>query len=111
MNWYKQSKLIDKDPSRKKIHSICQYCQRWATHPIKSSPEYEEYEWKKAEQLNPEEKQEMNEALKYNSNDIGISHGVCSYCINLINKIGFPETRKEINNLITKSLSINKNEI
>jgi len=111
-NWYKESKMADKsDSPDSKIHPSCQYYKRWGTTPEGTNMGEDKYIWKKDIELDAGEREEakvaMKEMLEGDLNSpIGISHGICDYCMDLINQIGIPDTREEINDLIEKSLSM-----
>ena len=104
MNWYKKAKLADKEPDpNKNIHTTCQYCNRWVTE---DKPNI----WKKQEDLDPEENDQRmnaeNGMMGYRS-EIGVSHGICPYCFETMQKIGFPKNRADINTIKEVSLSLN----
>ena len=100
MNWYKTAKLADKDPNPDKLlFTACMYCNRWKTD--ESPP------WKTFEQLSSEEDKYQAaralESMKDSPEDIGISHGICSYCHSLMPD-GLPKNNKETRELIKNSL-------
>lgn len=85
LNWYKKSKLIDKNhTAEKNMNSQCMYCKRWATHPQNVKAGREEIIWKTYDQLDIEEREGVDMAKK-NMSDV--SHGICQYCMDVINKL------------------------
>ena len=112
MNWYKTSKLADKsDELESNIYSACMYCKRWATHEGETRPDPNQYVWKKTPELNEDEKAHAYAAEYEMANqdardfDIGISHGICPYCDEILEEIGgWPESREQINYVTQKSL-------
>lgn len=84
MNWYKKAKLIDKKAPTdiNSIHLTCQYCGRWATHSYNVQANKDEYVWKRPEQLDLEEKRQMNKSYSL----MGISHGICPYCMEILER-------------------------
>jgi len=112
MSWYKKAKLADKAISDDQyIFSVCQYCKRWATNDGGYGKNPNQSYWKKDNELNREEKQEAKKAISDMrfgdlNNKTGISHTVCGYCMNLVDKMGYPETRKKIDILTEKSLAL-----
>lgn len=86
MNWYKKAKLIDNShpTDNKNINTQCSYCQRWATHPNNEKANNDERIWKTYDQLDFEEKEEVDKTrqeINY------VSHGICFICFNVMQKI------------------------
>ena len=95
--WYKKAKLIDKNKptvempgqEKPKIHSVCQYCGRWATHPTEDYvSEKEDLIWKPFSMLNPEEAEDAADALARRENKMA-SHGICDYCWDILKRENF----------------------
>jgi len=89
MNWYKKSKLIDKDPSKESvINTTCSYCHRWATHPFDEHSD--NIAWKKFEDLDEDEKEMASFISKQPfSKELGLSHGICPYCNDILIKYDY----------------------
>jgi len=112
-SWYKKARLSDKDPSEGIIFSTCQYCGRWATQEEDGIINEDERIWKKNEQLNQEESNNVSKVMQImqsnnenneNNENIQVSHGICPTCMSLINKQGIPYTEEDIINLKNISL-------
>ncbi len=77
MNWYKLTKIIDKNieypESNKSMHVTCQYCNRWATHPTEDVTSSDKFEWKTFNELNPEEKKPNTKCHERQSSYISFS--------------------------------------
>ena len=69
--------------SRWVVDLQCSYCRRWATHPSNPQAVKEEVIWKEYKDLLPEEMADID-ALKHNN--IRISHGVCNYCLEILER-------------------------
>ena len=104
-NWYKTSKLADKEPSpNRSIFTSCMYCKRWVTD---NAPDA----WTKAGDLDPDEniqRETAEHAMIEYDGSIGISHGQCPYCSEAIDMIfgtsGYPQSKTDINDVIKMSL-------
>ena len=93
----KEAKLADKGGkligNGKNIFTVCQYCDRWATQEDND----EEYVgegnviWKKAipGDMTEDELEQVEWATleAKNHKGVGLSHGICSYCMPFVNKI------------------------
>ena len=105
ITWYKKARLLDKDPSPDgQTFRACMYCKRWGVD--RGGGE----EWKKNEELDAQEAQDAAKAIHEMQHGgiqskVGVSHGVCSYCDELLG-VGIPENNEEINSLVEKSLSM-----
>jgi len=101
MNWYKTARLADSesDPD-KSIYTTCQYCKRWA---VEGSPRV----WRKAKDLDEEENAQREiaeESMKIYPSPIGVSHGNCPYCSEVLEVMGYPKDKAAIDNIIKMSL-------
>jgi len=100
-DWYKESKLVDKAQLEdRKIHTVCQYCDRWATHPVDEKANKQEYVWKTVDEMDSGEKIEAKNIHQIEKNDpfgySGISHGICDICWNILEEGGFHMNPSEI---------------
>jgi len=102
---HKEAHLIDKDVGDKEMYLTCQYCGRWATHPLNDKSERSNYVWKKPEQLDPEEDKDVKDAIRqlYNANyqDVmkSVSHGMCRICYKIVEDLGFHVSKERVKEL------------
>jgi len=86
MSWYVKSKLINlkypTDPNN--LHVQCMYCSRWGTHPLDPKKSRAEATWKTYNELDAEEKADIE---KIKRDESYASHGICSVCKKVIEKI------------------------
>jgi len=87
MNWYKKAKMTNKnkETGEKPLPLQCSYCKRWSTYPEGTNDPKKDIDWKKTEELNPEEKADVEKALGQHH----VSHGICDYCYNILEEIGY----------------------
>ena len=105
MDWYKQSRLIDKKTENQTvdINTQCMYCSRWETHPYNQKAHRNETIWKIYDQLDSEEKIEVDK------NTNMVSHGICKHCMDILEEVRntgkdlFKMTPKEIRELSLKN--------
>lgn len=108
---HREAYLINKDTGDKGMYLTCQYCGRWATHPINDKSGRSDYIWKKPEQLDPEEDKGVKDAIHqlHNTNykDVikSVSHGMCPICFSIAEK-NFDLPKETI-----KELSLNHEEL
>ena len=97
MNWYKRAKLINKNKEieGRPLPLQCSYCKRWSTYPEDINGTKKDMDWKKQEELSPEEKADVERALGQRN----VSHGICDYCYNILEENSYeldPKIIKEI---------------
>jgi len=86
MNWYKTSKLADKDPSEEKATYVrCMYCKKFLTDPsglYTRESHLVPSNWKSPEEMDPEELKQYEMSINYTdpTEPIGISDGMCPPC-------------------------------
>jgi hypothetical protein len=84
----KEARLADKEPSPDKdIYTVCQYCKRWATED--DNQNLDKVVWKKYHELKEDSEMPRADAAMGGSSDkgsISLSHGICDYCMDIINE-------------------------
>ena len=112
MSWYKTAKLANKleGEEGRGLFSVCQYCDRLATQEGDGVIPEESKVWKKLTQLSIDEINEYGqvmESVKAHNPNVGLSHGICSYCFGIIEENGMqtPNNDEEERELVEKSLA------